>query len=412
MQKIWLVIKNEVVTVVFRRSFFLMLMIVPLVPFIILMITQSATGETPEQNPIGQLVTSPGQVMAEGFVDQSGTLRAVPEHLKEVLRPYLDEAMAREALSSGEIGSYYVIPPDYMTSRKIDLYRADFNPLRAIDRSDVIREAIVYNLLDEQPDLARRVLDPMRVEAIYLKDPSASGRDMENPANFMVPYIVAIAFYIVVFGSASMLLNSITAEKQTRVLEILITSASPMQFFIGKSIALGLVGLIQTVAWAGIGMLLFSVAGRSPILPESLPISPEIIFWGFLFFVLGYALYASLMAGIGALVPNMREASQVTTVVVIPLIIPLMFISVLVRSPNGWLGLLLSLFPFTAPVTMMMRLVMVPVPFWQPLLAAVLLLITSWLTVRSVAGLFRAQNLLTGGPFNLKIFIRALMKQD
>jgi ABC-2 type transport system permease protein len=126
------------------------------------------------------------------------------------------------------------------------------------------------------------------------------------------------------------------------------------------------------------------------------------------FFVLGYAMYASLMAAVGALVPNLREASQATFVVILPMIIPLLLISVLVEQPNGPLAVGMSLFPLTAPVTMMARLAIVEVPLWQLLAAVLLQAATAALIVRSVASLFRAQTLLSGRPFTIRLLFSAL----
>jgi ABC-2 type transport system permease protein len=102
------------------------------------------------------------------------------------------------------------------------------------------------------------------------------------------------------------------------------------------------------------------------------------------------------MAGVGALVPNLREASQATFVVILPLIIPLVMISVLIEDPNSALALGLSLFPLTSPVVMMTRLSAAHVPLPQLLLSAALLAITAALVVRTVAGIFHAQTLLAG----------------
>jgi ABC-2 type transport system permease protein len=115
------------------------------------------------------------------------------------------------------------------------------------------------------------------------------------------------------------------------------------------------------------------------------------------------------MAGLGALVPNMQEATQATTVMVIPMIIPLMFISSLINDSNGLLSVVLSLFPLTSPVAMMTRLAAGPVPIWELLTAVVLLVIASVFAVRAVAGMFRAQNLLSGQAFSVKLFFKALV---
>ena len=115
------------------------------------------------------------------------------------------------------------------------------------------------------------------------------------------------------------------------------------------------------------------------------------------------------MAGLGALVPNLREASQSTIVVIAPLMIPMFLINVLISDPHGGASTIMSLFPLTAPVAMMTRLSAGGVPFWQPVLSALLLAVTALLVVRAVAGMFRAQVLLSGQSFNRKMFFRALM---
>jgi ABC-2 type transport system permease protein len=204
------------------------------------------------------------------------------------------------------------------------------------------------------------------------------------------------------------MLNSVTTEKQNRVMEMLIVSITPVQMLTGKIIALGLVGLFQTIVWTGAGYGLLKLTGMTMPSAAAFQLPVSILIWGGIFFVLGYALYGSFMAGVGALVPNLREASQATTVIIIPMIIPLIMLSALINDPNGTLSVVLSLFPLTAPVAMMTRLSAAEIPIWQPILASVLLAISAVLAVRAVAGMFRAQTLLAGQTFSLKLFIRAL----
>jgi len=125
--------------------------------------------------------------------------------------------------------------------------------------------------------------------------------------------------------------------------------------------------------------------------------------------ILGYGMYGSLMAGIGAMVPNLREASQASSVVIIPAIIPMLMIGSTINNPNGVLAIVISIFPLTAPVAMITRLATGIIPIWQPILVAFLLLGTVILVIRSVAGLFRSQILLTGQKFNIIIFLKALL---
>ena len=123
----------------------------------------------------------------------------------------------------------------------------------------------------------------------------------------------------------------------------------------------------------------------------------------------GYALYASFMAGAGALAPNLREASQVTFLVMVPMIIPLMMIGALSQNPDGALSVGLSLFPLTAPVAMMARMAATEVPLWQGGLSLGLVIVSAVLAVRWVGGLFRTQTLLSGQTFNVKLFLSALV---
>jgi ABC-2 type transport system permease protein len=215
-------------------------------------------------------------------------------------------------------------------------------------------------------------------------------------------------FYIIILSAASLLLSSVAKEKENRTMEILLATVTPQQLLSGKIIGLGLLGLLQVVVWVGTGRILLARGATTFNLSQAFQLPPSFLFWGLLFFLLGYAVYASLMAGLGALVPNLREATQATILVIFPLIIPIVLLSVLIQQPNGTLAVVLSLFPLTAPVAMMTRLAAGSVPLWQTVLSAVLLAITAVLIVRSVARMFRAQTILSGQPFSPKLFISTL----
>ena len=210
--------------------------------------------------------------------------------------------------------------------------------------------------------------------------------------------------------SASLLLTSITSEKQNQVMEILLTSLSPLEMLTGKIVALGLAGLLQMIIWFGSGFFLLRLIGRQFSLGSTFNLPPSVLFWGIIFFILGYALYTSLMAGLGALVPNLREGNQATILVIFPLIIPVFFSSSVAAAPNSPLFLALSLIPFTSPVTMISRLAATDIPLWQLLLSAAILAGTVVIVLRSVARLFRAQTLLSSNPFRPMDFFKALVK--
>jgi len=411
MRRTFLVFRNEFISVVSRRSFWITLILLPLLGFVIMLVIgglQKSSG-TAAGSFLNNLMTPPAKQTLEGFVDSSGLVTQIPQDYSQRLTRFTTESQAQQALAAGDISAYYLIDKNYLENGKIIYVRPDFNPLGGMTQSGAIDALMAYNLTGGNINLYERVQDPLNTSTQTI-DSTAPERDQSNPLTYILPYIVTFLFYIVILTSASLLLNSITGEKQNRMMEVLITSVNPREMLTGKIVALGIAGLLQTIIWSGSGLLLLrfssgglGAAGGAFQLPAS------ILLWGILFFLAGYAMYASLMAGIGALVPNMREASHLTTVVIIPLIIPLMFISTLIQTPDSSLSLVLSLFPLTSPVAMMTRLAATNVPLWQIGVALVLLILMALYLIRASANLFHAQNLLSGRSMNAKGFILALL---
>ena len=301
------------------------------------------------------------------------------------------------------------MPADYIQNGKITYIRPDFNPLASSGgQSNLFTWALQVNLAGGDILFANLINGPLKVDETSLA--AVATPDENNPLAFWTPYIITIIFYMIIVGSASLLLSNISKEKENRIIEVLLTSATPHQLLTGKILGLGIVGLGQTLFWFGTSYILLNLSGRTFHLPSDIHLPASFLLWGLVFFVLGYAVYASLMAGLGALAPNLREASQATFIITMPLMVPLFLSSsVFMQAPNGGIAIALSLFPLSAPVAMMARLSTGGVVWWQPLLAALLLAAAAVLIVRAVAGMFRAQNLLSGQAFNLKSFLRALV---
>jgi ABC-2 type transport system permease protein len=408
MNKTLLVLRTEIINVFTRRSFLIMTFVVPVIGFGLFVGITSLNQSNPEA--LESIISAPyAETESEGYVDHSGLIQSLPADTPpDRLIPYPNEEAANRAIENGEISGYYVIPADVVESGELTLVKQDFSPFPSDDQSDwTMRWTFYVNLLGGDESLATRVNTPMDVNRVALIPETV--RDVSSPLAFVVPYITTILFSIVILGSASMLLNSVATEKQNRVVEVLMLSVSPRQMLTGKIIGLGITGLLQTIIYTGISYSLLRISGRTSTIAANFNLPPSILWWGLVFFLVGYAIYASLMAGLGALVPNLREASQATFVVIFPMLIPLYLMSVLVQDPNGTLSTVLSLFPFTAPVAMMTRLAASTVPLWQPLLAVGLALLTAMLIIRSVAGMYRAQVLLAGQEFKIGLFFRALL---
>jgi ABC-2 type transport system permease protein len=222
---------------------------------------------------------------------------------------------------------------------------------------------------------------------------------------------MVILLYVTFMMNANLLAESVSKEKENRTIEILMVSISPEQMLAGKIVALGTAGLIQVILWVGTALVLINVSGQSLALPQGFTIPASILFWGVAFYLLGYAVYGSLMAGVGSLTSRMKDASQASFLILSPLMVGYLIglLAPLAEETQGLLPVALSMFPLTAPVLMMMRLTDGTVPLWQLLLSAALMLGTAYLIVRAVAAMFHAQNLLSGQPFSAKRFFRALV---
>ncbi len=405
MNKSFIIYRYELLKVLRSRSFQFTLILLPLISFFIFWIFGRLQGSN-QSSIVTDIIAPPPQVEVQGLVDLSGIVKTIPgDYAKSFVR-FPDAQSAQEFVQSGKINGYYIISADYLASGDVEYFRTDYNPVMGIPQSNDLRAILQTNLLAGDPALQDRLNHIFNLNVDVLNPDNS-----RNPASaftFFLPYIVTFLFYILILGSSSMMLSNISNEKQNRVMEVLLTSVRPLQLMTGKILALGTCGLLQTVVWSGIGLIMLRLSGQTFSLPPEFQLPISILAWGVVFFLLGYAMFAGLLAGVGALVPNLRESSQATMIVVIPMVIPLMFISALIDSPNSAISIVLSLFPLTAPVAMMTRLSAATIPFWQPLLSAVLQAITAVLIIRAVAGMFRAQTLLSGRPFNLKIFVQAL----
>ena len=406
MNKTWLVMKQEITANVGRRSWLVITFGVPLIAALILLGTGRLRGGAPTAQPVAP-ASSPALAKVEGYVDHSGLIQELPPDVEGRLTAFSSEASARQALSEGAISAYYVVPNDFVKSGDLIYVDPDFVAFSPEGESWAMRWALRYNVLGGNLTLAHQVANPMDVEVTALAPPVE--RLEAGGSQYWIAYGTGMVLYIAILFSGSLLRNSMGNEKKNRVMEILMASVSPQQLLAGKMIGLAIVGVLQTVIWAGTGYTVLRVGGQSVSLPGGgLPFS--LVVWAAVFFLLGFAVYASLLAGLGALAgPNEMGSSSADVIVIWPLIIPMFFISILIQYPQGSLATVLGLFPLTAPISMMIRLAVGGIPLWQPVLAAALMGLTAFFVMRAVARVFRAQMLLSGQPFTAKRYFAVLL---
>ncbi len=415
MKKTWTVLRHELATTLGRRSFLFMAFGIPLLAILIfagITVLKSEPSGSGDAAPSQQTP----QLAVEGYVDQSGLIDAVPDSIPPGhLLSYANEEQAKRALAAGEIAAYYVIPKDYVARGELFYVYPDTTSLTSDGQEWLILRTLLTNLLDGNNEVAEWVWNPMNLESINLTpetqpiDPSES-----SPVKPYLPAAMVLLLFTSLMINANLLSESVSSEKENRTIEILMLSITPRQMLAGKIIGLGIAGLLQTTAWIGTVVLLINSGGQALNLPPGFTVPVSILAWALVFFLLGFAMYASLLAGVGALASKLKEASQASFLVLAPLLAGYMIglLAPLAEATQGALPVALSLFPLTAPVVMIMRLTDGSVPLWQLLLSAGLMVCTTYFIVRAVAAMFRAQHLLSGQPFSVKRYFGALLDRE
>jgi ABC-2 type transport system permease protein len=395
--RIWQIIRHEIFVTIRRKGYLFMTFGVPVIAAIAVVayITlQSGEDENGPQNPLDNL---PKQSI--GYVDHSG-LFGDPGELASVIVPYPDEAAARAALEKGELGSYYVIAADYVQGGEVTRVAPQLNITR-FGGSELFRAFLILQLLgDKSPHLLLRLYQPARVVEHQLDATGAELSQMDEEQRYGSNFILVYGFAMILLMStlipSGYLLQSVVGEKENRTIEVVLSSLRPVQLLAGKVLGQGAMGLLQVMIWLGSGWTLFELAsGELPTL-RGIELTFDKIVIALLYFVGGFLLIACFQAGLGAISTNMREGPQYATVFTLPMVIPLMLLSIFIEEPNGSLAVILSLFPITAPLSMVQRIAITAVPAWQLALSLILLVIGVLFTLWSAAKIFRVNTLLAG----------------
>lgn len=422
MRNVFLVLKHELITTLSRTGFLIMGFGIPLIAVLLFSIISVVKQEN--NSPAEADQNDDVELNVEGYVDLAGIIKGLPDDVSpEFLLSFTSEAEANQALNNGEIEGFYLIPNEFGESGEFMYVSPDRTPLSADNQDWIMRWTLLVNMLDGDMDRASKIWNPLdltiRNIAPLPEHDRFAEEDCTTPgytctSNVLVrviPSIIVILFFIFLSNGSGQLLRSVTTEKQTRMVEILMLSISPQQIMAGKILGLGIAGLLQLIAWVASGFLILNTGQQTLSLPQEFSIPAATYFWWIIFFILGFLIYGSLMAGAGALVPSLKEVSSATMLMMIPLVLGY-FIAITPigqEAPHGALMTIMSMVPFTTPVLMVLRVTVGGVPTWQLLLAVAINLISTVIIIRSVGRLFRAQILLSGDSFSPKRFLRAIL---
>ena len=228
---------------------------------------------------------------------------------------------------------------------------------------------------------------------------SARQTDVEPPPPFLIGMFLSLILFIGAFMSGVMAMYAIIKEKQSRVVELMLSSVSAWDLMAGKIVGLGMAGLIQVISWAATA---FFVANRFASFPLS---SLSLVHWVSypLYFILGYLLIASMFAMVGAAIKDIHSGGAVSLIGMLPYL-PMVFTYAIINNPDmTWLRIAGFFPPFT-PGIMMLRIGATPlvsdgarsVPIWEIALSLVTLGLGVFLMMRFATKVFHVGMLMYG----------------
>ena len=399
MAKIWHIIKYEYSRHVFQKRFLFSLLSLPMAVIAMVGVVLLMGVFSMDSTPVG-------------YIDHSGIL-ADPLRLETSgdifdplieFRAYQDEDLARTDLEAGEIQAYYILPEDYVESLSVELFYLE-EPGSGVQSQ--FRSFVRRNLMEAEnidPQLEKRLSEGSLVTVEALD----GSRTMREDQWFLIftPFIAGILYIIVVMTSGGYLMQAVVEEKENRTMEIVITSVTPGQLMTGKIIGNIAIGLTQLVIWLLFGWLGLVVGGYFwPVLQDfSLPANYILIL--IVLLLPSFVMISALMAAIGATMTEVREAQQISGMFSISTTIPFYVSSMIMMNPNGTLATVLSFFPLTSPITILMRMGFAVVPTWQIALNIVLLVIFAVLAIWFAGRAFRMGMLQYGKKLSLKEIFR------
>jgi ABC-2 type transport system permease protein len=370
MNKTLLIFRHELVHTLKRVGFIIITLIIPVLGLLGIGIFHLVNE-----------VIKPPEVEKEtiGYVDQVGGFDGYTVQGKIEFARYDTQELATEALIDKSITEYIVIPPDYLSTGVINRYTLEKQVETPNPKAAAIRNFLTSNLLSGKvpEEIAILVQSPPRIMITRLTGTGQVATEQGGWGNVIVPGIFSFLLAFSIIFSASYMLSGLVQEKESRLIEVLLSSVSTRQLITGKVLGLGAAGLVQVAVWlVSLPLLLNLASSTFGGFFSGIQLPANFIVLGIIYFVLGYLLFAVISAGVGAISTNTQEGQQLVTTFTLPVFIPFWFGSLLFIYPSNPIWTVLSIIPITAPVTTMLRLGVSGVPIWEIVISILLLVLS------------------------------------
>ncbi|MCJ7680969.1 MAG: ABC transporter permease [Candidatus Aminicenantes bacterium] len=409
MRKILSVIKREYIQIVRTKGFIIGTVLGPILMVALIGVPLLVTLISVDKQETMAVVDKSGEIfdalVQKLDVKMSG---GEPRYRLEQYRTTGDPETIKQELNrrvmDKELTAYLILSADIIEGGVAEYYAENVS---AFDEIRIIQDAVSGVVIEKR--LSREGLDPARVSASIRSVPlrtnkvTKRGAEEDMGGTFIFAYLLVFILYMTLFFYGSLIMRGVIEEKTSRVVEVVLSSLRPFQLMMGKILGIAAVGFTQYTVWAVFGLATSHFGPRlmGGLLPGTagfkLPSIPASVFFYFvLFFILGYFLYGTLYAAIGAMVNTEKEAQQLMFPVSMLLIVPILLIMYVVRSPDSGFSVFLSLVPFFAPILMLLRICVLTPPFIQVALSILLMLLTILLMVWLASKIYRVGILMYG----------------
>ncbi len=405
MDKVFIIIKREYLARVRTKGFILSTILTPLllastivIPMLFVdrssaknyrLIILDQTNDQPLYTRTEQLLTENNQKGDKYEIVREALTADKIEERKQILNA---------DLKAEKINGYVVLPSDFLSSGKLQLRVRNVN-----DFSNNRRIENAFNAAVIEQRMIRAGVNPAQASAInkevHLDFIDEKGEKESGMAKWGLSFLLAIILYVTILIYGLQVMQGVIEEKQSRIIEVLLSSVKPFQLMLGKVIGIGSVSLTQVTVWALSLGLVSAIAAAQALAFGSfkLPAIPfSLLFFFIIYYILGYFLFATLYAIVGSMVSSQEDGQQAQMPITLLVALPMTLATFIMTKPDSTLSTVLSLIPFFAPILMFMRITVQQPPMWQIVLSIVLMLLTIWGAVWVAAKIYRVGVLMYG----------------
>jgi ABC-2 type transport system permease protein len=315
---------------------------------------------------------------APASVTDGLTATAKLANLTVQTEPVPDLATGEARLKDGSLAALLVVPPDGSLPTYV-----------VKSRGNELLQQVVASSFSTPPQIQLRELEPA---------------DPNRDTSFLFANVGVILLFISIFTFGTWVLTGVVEEKQSRVVEVVLSTIEPRDLLVGKVLGIGVLGLVQLVVMVGVGLTAGVLGGRFSLPPTTGPALGLLVVW----FILGYALYSTALGVLGALASRMEEASNASSPVSF-IAMGAYFFSLIValNDPGGTAARVASFIPPVSPMVVPLRAALGAIEPWEMVLSALVTVAAIWALFVVGGRVYSGAVLQTGGRIRLRDAWRA-----